>query len=110
MVVVFAALGYLEHGLLVTDTRLLAKHFTRSFTFKLYIVSMLPTDILYVFFGVDATIVRCNRMLRFMRLAEFFERTETATNYPNVFRIVNLIVYILILIHWNACIFFQVSF
>lgn len=40
---------------------------------------------------------------------EFFDRTETRTNYPNTFRITNLILYILIIIHWNACIFFQMS-
>jgi cyclic nucleotide gated channel alpha 3 len=102
--------GYLEHGLLVRDTKLLAKHFMSTLTFRLYIVSMLPTDLLYIAVGIDATIVRVNRLFRFMRLAEFFERTETATNYPNAFRIINLIVYILILIHWNACIYFQVYF
>ncbi|CAD5124725.1 DgyrCDS12995 [Dimorphilus gyrociliatus] len=42
-------------------------------------------------------------------MLEFFDRTETRTNYPNTFRITNLILYTLIIIHWNACFFFQVS-
>ena len=53
--------------------------------------------------------MRINRILRCNRLLEFFDRTETATNFPNVFRILNLILYILIIIHWNACLYFQIS-
>ena len=43
-------------------------------------------------------------------MAEFFEKTETRTNFPNAFRITRVVLYILILIHWNAAIFFWVSF
>ena len=42
-------------------------------------------------------------------MKEFFDRTETRTNFPNMFRIMNLVLYILIIIHWNACIFFAIS-
>lgn len=34
-----------------------------------------------------AVIVRINRLLRLPRMWEWFERTETATGYPNAFRI-----------------------
>ncbi|MGH0158216.1 UNVERIFIED_CONTAM: hypothetical protein FKN15_035206 [Acipenser sinensis] len=40
---------------------------------------------------------------------EFFSRTETRTNYPNIFRISNLVMYIVIIIHWNACLYFSFS-
>ena len=53
--------------------------------------------------------MRINRILRINRLFEFSDRTETATNFPNVYRILNLILFILIIIHWNACIYFQIS-
>ncbi|XP_064222955.1 cGMP-gated cation channel alpha-1 isoform X3 [Aotus nancymaae] len=36
-------------------------------------------------------------------------RTETRTNYPNIFRISNLVMYIVIIIHWNACVFYSIS-
>ncbi|XP_064222948.1 cGMP-gated cation channel alpha-1 isoform X2 [Aotus nancymaae] len=39
----------------------------------------------------------------------FFQRTETRTNYPNIFRISNLVMYIVIIIHWNACVFYSIS-
>ena len=34
---------------------------------------------------------------------------ETRTNFPNMVRVLNLVSYIIIIIHWNGCVFFQVS-
>jgi len=42
-------------------------------------------------------------------MMEFFQRTETRTNYPNALRISNLVMYILIIIHWNACLYYSFS-
>lgn len=42
-------------------------------------------------------------------MLEFFQRTETRTNYPNLLRISNLVMYIVIIIHWNACLYFSFS-
>ena len=42
-------------------------------------------------------------------MLEFFQRTETRTNYPNLLRISNLVMYIVIIIHWNACLYFAIS-
>lgn len=42
-------------------------------------------------------------------MLEFFQRTETRTNYPNALRISNLVMYIVIIIHWNACLYFSFS-
>ena len=49
-------------------------------------------------------------MLRVHRLQEFFERTETRTSFPYLFRILKLVVLILILIHCNACVYFAISY
>jgi len=70
------------------------------------------------------------RVLRIDRMLEFFDKTETRTNFPNIFRllfeiksfsnvfilphlffrITKVVLYILVLIHWNACLFFAISF
>ena len=81
----------------------------KKWVFKGDLLSILPFDLLYIPLGLNATIVRANRIVRINRLFEFFDRTETATNFPNMFRIFNLILYILIIIHWNACFYFQIS-
>ncbi|XP_041789092.1 cyclic nucleotide gated channel subunit alpha 1a [Chelmon rostratus] len=101
--------GYLEQGLIVKDEKLLRDRYISSFQFRLDFISMLPTDILYLYFGLDYPEIRLNKLLRIGRMMEFFTRTETKTNYPNIFRIANLIMYILIIIHWNACFYFSFS-
>jgi len=40
---------------------------------------------------------------------QFFDMTESRSSFPNTIRIVTLIVYILIIIHWNACFYIQLS-
>lgn len=110
--------GYLEQGILVRDKTRLARHYISSFAFKLDILSILPTDLSYIYLPKRcqsnhvpcAIIVRLNRLLRFHRLAQFFDRTESATNFPFAFRISKLIFYILVIIHWNACIYFAISY
>ncbi|XP_009321914.1 PREDICTED: cyclic nucleotide-gated cation channel alpha-3 [Pygoscelis adeliae] len=101
--------GFLEQGLLVQDEKKLQEHYTKTFQFKLDVLSLLPTDLAYLKLGLNYPELRFNRLLRISRLFEFFDRTETRTNYPNMFRIGNLVLYILIIIHWNACIYFAIS-
>uniref|UniRef100_A0A674B813 Cyclic nucleotide gated channel subunit alpha 2 n=1 Tax=Salmo trutta TaxID=8032 RepID=A0A674B813_SALTR len=101
--------GFLEQGLLVKDLSKLRDSYVRTFQFKLDVVSILPTDLAYISTGIHTPELRFNRLLRFPRMFEFFDRTETRTNYPNIFRICNLVLYILVIIHWNACIYFAIS-
>ncbi|XP_030317139.1 cyclic nucleotide-gated cation channel alpha-3 isoform X2 [Calypte anna] len=101
--------GFLEQGLLVQDEKKLRDHYIKTLQFKLDVLSLVPTDLAYLKFGLNYPELRFNRLLRIARLFEFFDRTETRTNYPNMFRIGNLVLYILIIIHWNACIYFAIS-
>ncbi len=64
---------YLEQGLRVTDTSMLRKKFQVTLQFKMDILSLLPTDLLYLVFGLNTPEVRFNRLLRINRLFEFFE-------------------------------------
>ncbi|XP_032033271.1 cyclic nucleotide-gated cation channel alpha-3 [Hylobates moloch] len=108
-VLVRARTGFLEQGLMVSDTNRLWQHYKATTQFKLDVLSLVPTDLAYLKVGINYPEVRFNRLLKFSRLFEFFDRTETRTNYPNMFRIGNLVLYILIIIHWNACIYFAIS-
>ncbi|XP_070494834.1 cyclic nucleotide-gated cation channel subunit A-like isoform X2 [Chironomus tepperi] len=111
--------GYLEQGLLVRDAKKLRQHYFSTSHWRLDVLSMLPTDFLYFWWGPNecsydrvpcAVIVRINRLLRLPRMWEWFERTETATGYPNAFRICKVVLAILVLIHWNACLYFAISY
>ncbi|XP_006870823.1 PREDICTED: cyclic nucleotide-gated cation channel alpha-3 isoform X2 [Chrysochloris asiatica] len=108
-VLVRARTGFLEQGLMVKDADRLWKHYMKTIHFKLDVLALAPVDLAYLKLGMNYPELRFNRLLKFPRLFEFFDRTETRTNYPNVFRIGNLVLYILIIIHWNACIYFAIS-
>uniref|UniRef100_A0A8C7GQC6 Cyclic nucleotide gated channel subunit alpha 1a n=1 Tax=Oncorhynchus kisutch TaxID=8019 RepID=A0A8C7GQC6_ONCKI len=101
--------AYLEQGLLVKDKKLLLERYISSLQFKLDAVSMLPTDVFYIYLGINYPEIRLNKLLRITRMMEFFTRTETKTNYTNLFRISNLVMYIIIIIHWNACLYYSFS-
>ncbi|KAJ8350386.1 hypothetical protein SKAU_G00255160 [Synaphobranchus kaupii] len=101
--------GFLEQGLLVKDPKKLRENYMKTHQFKFDIFSIFPTDILMIKVGFNYPELRFNRLFKIGRLFEFFDRTETRTNYPNIFRISNLVLYILVIIHWNACIFYAIS-
>lgn len=110
--------GYLEQGLMVKDTKLLRRnYFKSSANYIVDILSIFPTDFAYFAFSSKCheqipcpVVVRLNRILRFDRMVEFFDKTETRTSYPNAFRIFKIILNLLILIHWDSCFYFVVSF
>ena len=109
--------GYLDQGIMVKDSKLLRAAYRKSSWFKKDIVSILPTDFFYFLFPGEChyqipcnVIVRLNRIAKIERMFQFFDKTETSTNFPNAFRILKIVFYILVLIHWNACLYFTVSF
>uniref|UniRef100_A0A8C2NWM4 Cyclic nucleotide-gated channel alpha-1 n=2 Tax=Capra hircus TaxID=9925 RepID=A0A8C2NWM4_CAPHI len=85
--------GYLEQGLLVREERKLIEKYKSTFQFKLDVLSVIPTDLLYIKFGWNYPEIRLNRLLRISRM----------------FEISNLVMYIIIIIHWNACVYFSIS-
>ncbi|KAL3285356.1 hypothetical protein HHI36_019464 [Cryptolaemus montrouzieri] len=111
--------GYLEQGLLVTDPHKLRAHYLQTKQWRADLLALIPTDLAYLRWGPFEcsnvqvpcpVLVRVNRLFKLPRLWEWFERTETDTNYPNVFRICKVVLAILVLIHWNACLYFAISY
>ncbi|XP_067005088.2 cyclic nucleotide-gated cation channel subunit A [Anabrus simplex] len=116
--IIHAHEGYLEQGLMVRDAKRLRLHYLKSSGWILDILSLLPTDLVYIWWPSSSchlrvpcpVIVRLNRLLRMPRMNQFFDRTETCTGYPNAFRICKVVLAILVLIHWNACFYFAISY
>ncbi|XP_077302148.1 cyclic nucleotide-gated ion channel subunit A [Arctopsyche grandis] len=116
--IVHAHEGYLEQGMMVYDATQRRGHYMSSGDWWYDLFSMLPTDIAY--FWWDRTtcqvvmpcpvIVRLNRLLRIPRMIEWFDRTETVSGYPNVIRIFKVVMSLSVLIHWNACMYFAISY
>lgn len=109
----------MDQGLLVRDASKLRKNYFGSKKWYTDFLSFVPTDVIYFWWHPSScssirvpcpVIIRLNRMFRLPRLLEWFDRTETQTGYPNAFRICKVVLVILILIHWNACFYFAISY
>jgi Ion transport protein len=102
--------AYYEQGMMVHDSGKLRHHYLTSSNFKCDVISVLPTDIFYLcWFKPGAAILRANRLLRISRLWQFVDWTESRTSSPNSFRIAILVLYLIIIIHWNACFYLLLS-
>ncbi|CAL4065099.1 unnamed protein product, partial [Meganyctiphanes norvegica] len=96
--------GYLEDGVLQTDSRKLRQHYMNSTTFYIDCLCLLPLDFLYL--SIDfKSMLRCFRLVKIYKFWNFLDRTERHTNSPNLYRSISLIHYLLVIFHWNACIF-----
>ena len=110
--------GYLEQGLMVRQSNKLLVNYFRSWTLTFDLISLIPTDLFYFVTGLSCSatsipcpvILRMNRLFKVYRLSECFDRTETRTNFPNTFRILKLVLIIIIVIHWNGCMYFAASY
>ena len=100
--------GYLEDGILQKDAHKLKNHYLHMNSFKLDAAALVPLDIAYFFIKHEPAI-RMNRLIKYHRFWHFLDRTESRTTYPNLFRLASLIQFILVIIHWNACVYFIVS-
>ncbi|XP_077647025.1 cyclic nucleotide-gated channel alpha-4 [Lonchura striata] len=105
--------GFLEDGILVRDVRRTRRRYLGSWTFPWDVLAVLPTELLCLLPGVPRVArvpaARANRCLRLPRLFEAFDRCETRTGRPNVFRVAKLMLYLLLGIHWHGCLYFALS-
>ncbi|CAG4933710.1 unnamed protein product [Colias eurytheme] len=100
--------GYLEQGLMVYDSKKLAKHYLKSRSFLLDIAALTPLDLLQLKIGTNP-IIRFPRFLKVYRAVSCYYIVESRTVYPNFWRVINLIHILLILAHWFGCFYFLLS-
>lgn len=88
-------------------------NYIKSRGFTIDLLSLLPTELFYFALPTRNSrylaALRLNRLLRFFRFREFLSVAETHTPFPNVLRVSTLVINILLLIHWNACIYYILS-
>ncbi|VDP33134.1 unnamed protein product [Heligmosomoides polygyrus] len=106
--------GFLEQGLVVRDIEKIRKNYHESKQFKYDIISIIPIDYVLgwpwpVSWFRPFPVVRLNRLLRIDRVRDCMERTETRSSMPNAFRVLCVVWYIIVIIHWNACFYFWIS-
>ncbi|KAF7634729.1 Cyclic nucleotide-binding domain-containing protein [Meloidogyne graminicola] len=103
--------GYLDQGLLVRDVQKVYKRYKKE---KLLLwvdfIACLPFDYLFeLAFQTTNPCFRFNRLIRLYRILKFTNTTEMRVSNPFLYRIFCVCLYILILIHWNACFYYFIS-
>lgn len=93
--------------MLQTDSVKLRQHYINTTTFYIDLLCLLPLDFLYLSLDFQSMLRLC-RLVKIYRFWEWLDRTERHTNYPNLFRLVSLMHYLLVAFHWNACIFYAI--
>ncbi|CAF3238792.1 unnamed protein product [Rotaria socialis] len=94
--------AYLEEGVLQTDPIKLRHYYMNTTRFYIDCLCLMPLDFLYLSIGFKS-VVRLFRLVKIYRFWTFLDRTERHTNYPNLFRTIVMIHYLLAIFHWNAC-------
>ena len=100
--------GYMEDGIMQKDVEKMRRHYLHTSAFYMDAAAIVPLDIVFIFIGHEPAI-RMNRLIKYHRFWIFMDRTESRTSFPNLFRLASLMQFILVIIHWNACIYFIVS-
>ncbi|XP_045471904.1 cyclic nucleotide-gated cation channel beta-1 isoform X2 [Harmonia axyridis] len=109
MIVIQPKVKYLEDGFWVIDVSLLRNNYLKRRQFKLDLVSLLPLDVFYFIFGPDFVVLRLPRLLKvhsFWKLVSFIDKL---VKNPYVVRISKTLMYMMYLIHLNACAYYAFS-
>ncbi|XP_072382238.1 cyclic nucleotide-gated channel beta-1 isoform X1 [Diabrotica undecimpunctata] len=100
---------YLHEGFWVTDIKLLRSNYMKSKRFKLDLLSLLPLDFLYIIWGPEFVILRLPKFFKVHTFWEFFSLVDKLLSNPYVIRISRTLMYMMYLIHLNACAYYSFS-
>ncbi|XP_023243864.1 cyclic nucleotide-gated cation channel beta-1-like [Centruroides sculpturatus] len=99
---------YLYDGFWVDDPVMTRKNYFKKSMFKMDLLSLLPLDLLYLKYGINP-LFRIPRILKLQTFWEFFNRVDSVTKSPYVIRIIRTLIYMMYLIHFNACAYYAMS-
>ncbi|XP_036035977.1 cyclic nucleotide-gated cation channel beta-3 [Onychomys torridus] len=108
MLLIQPRLQFLRGGEIIVDSNELKRHYRSSTRFQMDVISLLPFEVLYIFFGFNP-IFRTNRILKYTSFSEFNNRLESLMNKAYIYRVIRTIAYLLFLLHINACVYYWAS-
>ena len=110
-VIIQSRTSYLQDGILESDIAKMVDRYTQGWQFYVDVISAVPMDWIYL-------VLKCSypplylhfpKLLKLYRLKQFSDRTESRSHFPNLSRILFLLHNMVVIIHWNACIYFSLS-
>ncbi|GAB6023645.1 hypothetical protein CHUAL_008412 [Chamberlinius hualienensis] len=101
-------LRVIHDGLWITQASETRKLYLKSRIYWMDLISLLPLDFLYLYFGIDS-LLRLPRLLKIETFWEFFIQFDLIASSPFIVRIMKTLIYMLYLIHINACAYYAYS-
>ncbi|XP_076814198.1 uncharacterized protein LOC143460531 isoform X1 [Clavelina lepadiformis] len=98
---------YMQGGIYVKQIRMLNQQHRRHWTVVLDFLSIFPTDLFFI--QSINPYYRLNRVLRLYRAYAFYRMAELKTRWQNCLRIGNLFHFVVVVIHYNSCIYYAAS-
>ena len=95
-------------GLMVYDSKKLARRYIQSKLLYVDAVCLLPLDFLQFYIGVHP-MIRFPRFLKVYRTFRFIHMLESRTAYPNLIRVANLTHILFLGAHWFAAFYYMIS-
>ena len=102
----------MKDGILEEDVMKIFNHYSSTWHFKVDVLAVLPLDWLWMIFTLSLSpppLLLFIRVLKYYRLWQFTDRSESRSRYSHACRILFMIHDLLVLIHWNACAYFVLS-
>ncbi|NWW74558.1 CNGB3 protein, partial [Climacteris rufus] len=99
---------FIKGGDIISDRVETKKFYRSSVRFQFDVISVLPFDILYFFFGFNPAL-RANRMLKHNTFFEFNDRLEAIMEKAYIYRVIRTTGYLLFILHINACLYYWAS-
>ncbi|NWH79619.1 CNGB3 protein, partial [Piaya cayana] len=99
---------FLKGGDIISDKVEMKKFYHSSVKFRLDVISVLPFDVLYFFFGFNPAF-RVNKMLKHNTFFEFNDRLEAILDKAYIYRVIRTTGYLLFILHVNACLYYWAS-
>ncbi|OWR49939.1 hypothetical protein KGM_201296 [Danaus plexippus plexippus] len=109
LVLVKPRLMFLNEGFWVDDPVETRKNYRKKLQYKFDVISLLPLDILYIYYGPQKVILRLPRVLKLQTFWEFHQAMDRVLSSPYIVRIGKTLFYIFYLIHLNACAYYAMS-
>ncbi|XP_065804785.1 cyclic nucleotide-gated channel beta-3 [Labrus bergylta] len=101
-------LQFVKAGDIIKDRAMAKVHYRKSQRFKIDIMSILPLDLLCLYFEFSS-VYRLNRFIRIDSFFEFSDRLESIMAKAYIWRVIRTTGYLLFMLHLNACAYFVAS-
>ncbi|GMT01689.1 hypothetical protein PENTCL1PPCAC_23863, partial [Pristionchus entomophagus] len=99
---------FMKGGMPINSIGLTSAKYLRSSEFKLDVISVLPTDLLYVWLG-PYPIFRVNRLMHFKAFGQLFDMLDNSFSNPYAIRVARTLSYMIYIIHVNSCVYYVLS-